>query len=199
MGVTSTKRSPWACNHNWPPKIFFRNVGLQTASYKQWGANSCMQTRTQCHYTKTWAQLINHFSSVVSIIHLVTFPRDTGPDYKQLEHWNRTLMASVNLMVRGPFSLLIVEVKRALWGHRPQIYNWEVLPQRPLHCAFKWGGSEKSVFLQFGQTVTWKSRSGNWAKEEAERNMACVNTPSAPRAHSTITYGMPCISIDPVG
>lgn len=48
---------------------------------------------------------------------------------------------------------------------------------------------------RFGRIATWKSLRGNRAREEAERNMGCVNTPSAPRARGTITYGMSRISI----
>lgn len=111
----------------------------------------------------------------------------TASDYIQSEHWNLIWVLCVNLMVRGPFSLLILEVKHILWGHCLQIYNLNFPWQQPLLCASKQGGSKRCVL------VVWLKISK--AKEEEEENIGCVNMPSAPRAPSTITYGMSCISI----
>lgn len=81
----------------------------------------------------------------VQVIDLVTFQSTTGSDRIQLENWNLIWMACVNLMVRGPFRLLILEVKRTLWGHRLQIYYPNFPWQRPALCASKQRSSEKCV------------------------------------------------------
>lgn len=111
----------------------------------------------------------------------------TASDYIQSEHWNLIWVLCVNLMVRGPFSLLILEVKHILWGHCLQIYNLNFPWQQPLLCASKQGGSKRCVLVV--------SLEISKAKEQEEENIGCVNMPSAPRAPSTITYGMSCISI----
>lgn len=89
------------------------------------------------------------------VIHLVTYQTATSSDYVRTVrlYWNLIWMLCVNLMEHGPFSLLILEVKHTLWGHGPQIYNLNFPWRRPLLCASKQGGSEKS--WSYGLVRLW--------------------------------------------